>query len=302
MTSVQAPMRLLGSGTAHVDVQADDVGALVDHLRPIEGRGQPVLAVTSVAGAATAARTLSLARAGAPGVRGAVHASALPPLARRGLVEVLSSLAQRLPAGDLLVVAEAVERAMVAGAVLSSVTRLADPGPTMPQHLRSWWPGSSFIVVTHPRPAITVLSRGAAAVDALPEVVAPMFFACTGGDATSRAVTEQLAGRLTGMAAVEVATPADSRRRWGTGRFSEFSALPQDLTTLARTALDAADECRSCGVPVVWDVCRFCRAVRAPDEARDGARDTRHAGPPVNQTGAPPLRPHTETTSAGGLP
>jgi hypothetical protein len=261
MTAPQALMRLLGSSTVHGSVAVDDVGALVDHLRPIGTRSEPLLLVTAASAAATAGRTLSLARAGAPGARATVHASTLPPLARRGLVEILASL-REYSAGQLLVVAEAFERTMLAGAVVSSVTRLVDPGPSMGQHLRSWWPRSTFVVTTHPHPAITAVVGGDAEQVQLPWAAAPMFFARAGGDPTTCTLTDRLAHRLTGGPAGEVDLPPESAQRWGAGRFTEFSALPRDFGPLIRTALDAARECRSCGAPVVWESCRFCHATR----------------------------------------
>jgi hypothetical protein len=67
MTAPQPGMRLLGSASVGGTLAVDDVGGLVDHLRPLASRAEPLLLITAVGDAATAARTLSLARAGAPG-------------------------------------------------------------------------------------------------------------------------------------------------------------------------------------------------------------------------------------------
>jgi hypothetical protein len=284
MTAPQPGMRLLGSASVGGTLAVDDVGGLVDHLRPLASRAEPLLLITAVGDAATAARTLSLARAGAPGANAVVHASALPPLARRGLIEVLGSL-RGSSAGQLLVVAEAIERTMLAGAVVSSVARLADPGPSMGQHLRSWWPRTTFVVTTHPHPAITSVARGDAGQVPLPWAAAPMYFARAGDDPITGAVADQLAQRLTGGPAGPVDLPPESARRWGAGRFTEFSALPRDLGLLVRTALDAAEECRSCGAPVVWASCRFCRAVRRLEPTPEPAALSTAAA--SNREGAP---------------
>ncbi len=253
-------LRLLGSREATGVIGVDDVPTLLDQLRPAAARDEAVLVVASTEQAATARRTVSLARAGAPGALGIVHASSLPPLARRGLVEVLSSLSPTLTAGQLLLVCEALERTMIAGAAVTSVTRLADPAPSMQQHLRSWVPSSRFVVLTHPQPQIALVAPDDTCSVHLPETSVPMFFARTGGDDHTAAAVRHVAERLTGADATVVEAPADSRQRWGTARFTEFSALPQDLTVLTRTALDAATECRSCGAPVAWASCRFCHA------------------------------------------
>lgn len=261
-----ATMRLLGSHPVSGAAAVDDVPGLVQQLRPFAARDVPVLAVTAAADAATARRTLSLARAGAPGATALVHGSSLPPLARRGLLEVLGALScstsRPMTAGQLLVVCEALERAMIAGAAVSSVARLADPGPSMTQHLASWWPPSRFVVLTHPHPAITRAVGDRPPSLGLPASSVPLHFACTDGDPRTRVVVDRVAEQLTGHPARQVETPEESRRRWGAASFTEFSALPQELSGLVRTALDAADECRSCGAPVVWDACRFCHATR----------------------------------------
>src|SRR6478609_1111098 len=121
MTAPPASMRLLGSRDVTGVVQVHDVAGLLDQLRPVPARIEPLLVVASRSQAAAASHTLSLARAGAPGATGVVHGSTLPPLARRGLVELLATWSTNLTASQLLVVCEAIERAMVAGAVLTSV-------------------------------------------------------------------------------------------------------------------------------------------------------------------------------------
>lgn len=267
MTTPPGRVRLLGSREVGGVVAVDDVASLVDRLRPHTAREDTLLVVASTDEADTARHTLSLARAGAPGAAGVVHASSLPPLGRRGLVEVLGSMSGSFTAGQLLVVCEALERAMTAGAVLRSVTRLADPGPSMTQHVRSWWPTGRFVVLTHPHRTVTSVSGLDTSGVRLPAVDAPVYFARTIGDDVAAAVVDELATRLTGAPATVVEAPAESQRRWGTRRYCEFSALPQDLTVLVRTALDAATTCRSCGAPVVWPSCRFCHAV-APPETR----------------------------------
>jgi hypothetical protein len=269
MTAPPASMRLLGSREVNGVLDVHDVASLVDGLRPLAARGEPLLVVAPAAHAARARHTLSLARAGAPGATGVVHGSSLPPLARRGLVEVLASLSGTLSSGELLVVCEALERTMVAGAAVTSVARLADPAPSMLLHLRSWWPASRFVVLTHPAPQVVAVRGGRTDALRLPETQVAVHFACAGPDGAMRALVDQLALRMTGVGPTVVEAPEDSPARWGTTRFAEFSAVPRDLSVLVRTALDAADECPSCGAPVAWSACRFCHA------RRDPAGDTR---------------------------
>lgn len=267
-TTAGAQMRVLGSRDVAGVLDVDDVDTLLGQLRPLPARTDPLLVVAPADVAARARRTLSMARAGAPGATGVVHASSLPPLARRGLVDLVTSLPGPLTAGELLVACEAIERTMVAGAVVGSLAKLASPAPRMAQHLAAWWPANRFVVLTHPAPRIARVERDLSRLP-LPPLPGPVHFATTAADVAYHVVVEQLAVRLTGHGATVVDAPEGSRERWGTTRFAEFCAVPQDVSGLVETALAAADPCRSCGAPVVWPSCRFCHALRTPTDRGD---------------------------------
>jgi hypothetical protein len=147
VTRTTGRLRVLGSRVVDGALAVDDLDALVTQLRPAAARTEPLLVVAPGSQAARARRTLSLARAGAPGATGVVHASSLPPLARGVLLELVSALPSSFTAGQLLVACEAIERSTVTGAVLGSLTRLARPAPRMAQHLASWWPLVVFVLV-----------------------------------------------------------------------------------------------------------------------------------------------------------
>jgi len=295
MPTAAATMRLLGSSEVDGELAVDDVAGLAARLRPAAARDEPLLVLTSAAGAERARHTVSLARAAAPGSGGVVHGSALPPLARDALVQALAAVSQEssnpLGASQLLVVCEALERAAVAGAVVSSVTRLGHPGPSMVQHLRSWWPGSRFIALTHPYPQVSLVRDEQPGDLALTDAVGigPLT-RTTGDDATGEAV-DALAVSLTGSPATRLEPPTGSRARWGTGRFTEFVALPADLGVLTRTALDAADECRSCSALVSASSCPFCHSRRWPLDETD-------VGTPVASSA--PLEPTARPTTRSG--
>lgn len=278
MSTTSAQMRVLGSRDVAGVLDVEDVDALLDQLRPLAARTDPMLVVAPAEVAGRARRTLSMARAGAPGATGVVHATTLPPLARRGLVDIVASLPGALRAGDLLVACEAVESAMVAGAVLGSLAKLASPAPRMAQHVAAWWPSQRFVVLTHPQPQVVRVEQDLSRVP-LPAQAGSVHFAATASDVAYHVVVEQLALRLTGHGATIVETPAGSRERWGTARFAEFCAVPQDVGRIVDAALAAADACRSCGAPVVWDSCRFCHARRSPGSP--GAPAGRRFAPPA---------------------
>ncbi|GMA88162.1 hypothetical protein GCM10025868_34120 [Angustibacter aerolatus] len=85
-------MRVLGAPDLRTTLDVGDVDALVERLRPPAARADPFVVVVPAAAAATAARTVSLGRAGAPGAVGVVHASTLPPLALDVVGDLLAGM------------------------------------------------------------------------------------------------------------------------------------------------------------------------------------------------------------------
>ena len=298
MTAPPASMRLLGSRDVSGVVEVHDVEGLVDLLRPLPARIEPLLVVAAQSQVAAARHTLSLARAGAPGATGVVHGSSLPPLARRGLVELLASWSQTLNASQLLVLCEAIERVMVAGVALTSVARLSDPGPSMAQHVRSWWPASRFVALTQPTSRVVTVGGDYLESLRLPGSGVPLHFAATAGDPVTETVVRGLAELLTGHAPTVVDAPPDSAARWGTTGFIEFCAVPQDLSPLVRTALDSAQECRSCGAALAWDQCRFCHARRPVAElTAEPHEPTEPAAPTPPRSPVEPAAPSADLST-----
>lgn len=264
--SSAASMRLLGSRSVSGVVALDDIAALIDQLRPAPARGEPVLVVVPADDGPTARRTLSMARAAAPGAHAVVHETHLPPVARRHLVDTLASLSPRLTAGELLIACELVERDVVAGALLHSVTKLGTPAPTMGQHMRSWLPSSRFVVQTHPEPRVALLDLQSPGTLGLPETRVGWRMVCTPVDPSDEIAVLLLAQQLTGTAAEEVSPPDGSGDRWKSA-FCEFAAFPADITTLVQRAVADARPCRACGAALVWPQCRVCGAQQGDDSA-----------------------------------
>ncbi len=212
--------------------------------------------------AARARRTLSLARAGAPGShrRGArQHPASARPLGAGRPRE--RAARRRFSAGQLLVACEAIERSMLAGAVLGSLTRLAAPGaPHEPaprvvvaaEPLRRAHPPAA---ADRPR-RNAVWSRvplppppGPVHVRRRPPPTSP---------ATSSSSSWPCASPGT---APPSSTPPTSRADAGAPSASPSSAPCRRTSAgLVQDALAAAVPCRSCGAPVVWPSCRFCHA------------------------------------------
>jgi hypothetical protein len=257
-------MRLLGSRSVSGVVALDDVAALIDQLRPTPARGEPVLVVVPSDDGPTARRTLSMARAAAPGAHAVVHETHLPPVARRHLIDTLASLSPRLTAGELLIACELVERDVVAGALLHSVTKLGTPAPSMSQHVRSWLPSSRFVVQTHPEPHVALLDLQSPDTLELPETRLGWRMVCTPVDPSDETAVLLLAQQLTGAPAEEVPLPDASRARWKS-TFCEFAAFPADITALVQRAVADARPCRACGAALVWPQCRVCGAHQGDD-------------------------------------
>lgn len=263
-TTTRASMRLLGSRSVSGIVAVDDLAALVDQLRPAPARSEPVLVVVPSEQGPAARRTLSMARAAAPGAHAVVVETSLPPLARQHLVDTLTALSPRLTSGELLVACELVEANVVAGALVHSVTRLSQPAPSMGQHVRSWLPTTRFVVQTHPTQHVTRLDlRNPHRY--LPRASKPGWeLRCTDVDPRDATAMRLVAERLTGTPAREAPAPPGSADRWK-GTFCEFVAFPVDGTRELQAALSAARPCRSCGAAVIWPSCRVCGAQQEDD-------------------------------------
>jgi hypothetical protein len=139
------------------------------------------------------------------------------------------------------------------GAVLTSVTRLSSPNPTVLQHLRSWWPGSRFLVRLQPDPLAVPADRAATAVDDLDRGTTSAFVTSDAGDdPVVRAVLDHVA-----PAGIR---PLDLPGTW-TGVLSrparaQLALIPADVRRVVRPAGPA---CPGCGQSAADDVCLFCR-------------------------------------------
>lgn len=259
-----ATMRLLGSRAVSGVVAVDDVAALVDHLRPAPARSEPVLVVVPSDQGPVARRTLSMARAAAPGAHAVVVETSLPPLARQHLVDTLTSLSPRLTSGELLIACELVEANVIAGALLHSVTRLSRPAPSMAQHVRSWLPSTRFVVQTHPTQHVSRLDHQDPDSYRPTEPRPGWQMRCSEVDPSDEAAMRLLAEQLTGAPAREAPAPAGSADRWKSA-FCEFVAHPVGGAPGLQAALSTARPCRSCGAAVIWPACRVCGAQQDDD-------------------------------------
>jgi hypothetical protein len=194
-------------------------------------------------------------------------ATSLPPLALAVLGAQLAAVASHLPGpGPLVPGVGLLGSRLAVGAWTSSVSRLERPSPTLGQHLRSWWPGSRFLVTVQPDPRVAPIRRrqpGDAAGWAVP---APSLavLATRGGDA---GWLHQVVLPAVGAERVVETGPSPlGPRWWGAPRLVEVVGCGADPATAA-AELVAAFPCRACGwcgEPVAGPSCPLCGMAPTP--------------------------------------
>lgn len=144
---------------------------------------------------------------------------------------------------------------------LPSVGKLDDPAPTLGQHIRSWLPGASYVVLHHPLAAVV----SPAAI--------PTSMSWPGGVPAARSelqvsgvlpapVLDRMA-RLAGASSVRtVQAGGPVELRFGTARAIEICALPDDARQLAGPVSGA--RCPSCQLLSPNWLCAFCKRSTAP--------------------------------------
>lgn len=138
------------------------------------------------------------------------------------------------------------------GAVLSSVTRLTRPNPTMSQHLRSWWPRSRFVVRQGADPRSVSADRVGELVDDLPRRSLEAFVTTGAEDDVVRQVVSRVGP--TGLRTVEGIDGWE--RVYGLREQLQLALLPAEAARLVRAPGEA---CPGCGLHAADPVCAFCR-------------------------------------------
>ncbi|PZR51853.1 hypothetical protein DNL40_14680 [Xylanimonas oleitrophica] len=162
------------------------------------------------------------------------------------------------------------------GAWLPGVTGLADPSPSLWQHVRSWVPGGKGYVVTlagSDRAAVEAVARIALSEPSgtRPFARAELLVDRHGVPDAARDALLRVSGALS----VGVLPPFDFTpdERFGTPRAVEAVALPQAPRRLLPTPAEAAERCGVCGVLLVGPYCPYChvRPIRPTELATGGA-------------------------------
>lgn len=195
-------------------------------LRSVAGSG-PALVIVDEREATAQEQLVSHARAASTFSDVTIHRSRLSPLGVSALVQAARSLAEELPAARVHDLLPRIETSIRCFAVLSTVSKLRDPNPSLLQHMRSWWPTTRFLVeaggtVHRFRPQSTTDPLGS------PSAGTPSVLLVAGEDG---AVQNERTGRIVrGLgAASAMAKQIPAHTWWGTKPIAEYCLAPLDL-------------------------------------------------------------------------
>ena len=235
---------------------------------------EPVIVASHVRDAHAAAVAASFLVAHRPGRAVAHVASHHAPLAT--LVCLSTSLELSSDAGHGVSVWKDLLDASWSGVVLGSVAGLTHPDPPLSQHVRSWLPGSRFLVRLEPDPLSERADRPAAVLTGLGRGSHVMFVTEEGAD-------DELVRRLTSNLAPVGIRPLALPGSWGSvfGRREQLqlALVPGDVRRRLRPR---GVLCPGCGLSAAGVVCVFCRtrtaAQTAPTDVLPGACPATHSG------------------------
>lgn len=199
----------------------------------------------------------------------------LPPLATGVLAAQLCHVAQAVSTPALLVPgARLLEANLLAMAWTASVSRLDQPGVGLRAHLRSWLPGSAFLVATHPTAMVSVLGRGEPAPINVTRPAGPLLGVVCASESADPAVVDGPLLRFLGAARVVGCPPTPALARWwGTGRVVEVVAVPLDLEAAgpAVAARYPVRPCPWCRRPATVGPCPWCGSAAGPFTGSSGS-------------------------------
>jgi len=235
---------------------------------------EPVVVASHVHDAHAVAVAASFLVAHRPGRLVAHVASRHAPLAT--LVCLSTSLELSSDAGHGVSVWKDLMDASWSGVVLGSVAGLTHPDPPLSQHVRSWFPGSRFLVRLEPEPLSARANRPAAVLTGIGRGTHDMFVTEGGAD-------DELVRRLTTTLAPAGVRPLALPGSWGSvfGRREQLQ-LALVPTDVRRRLRPRGPVCPGCGLSAAGAVCSFCR--------------TRTAAPPAPPVITRPATGHLDRT------
>jgi hypothetical protein len=142
-----------------------------------------------------------------------------------------------------------------------AVGGLAEPPPSLGQHLRSWLPGSSFVVLLHPSPAVVKTSALPRTLGWAGAVEATRTELMVAGELPPSALDR--VSKLAGTTTVRPVEPiGPTHARFGSARAVEMCALPDRVEELVGPISEA--RCPSCLMLSPSWLCAFCKRSTAP--------------------------------------
>lgn len=229
--------------------------SLEEALRPV-AEGQPVLFIVDDREAASQEQLVSHARAARTFTDVTIHRSALSPLGISALVQAARSLAEETSAARVHDLLPQLEASIRCFAVLSSVSKLRDPNPSLLQHMRSWWPSTRFLVeaggsVHRFRPLSKSDPVGPRPAQS------PSVLLVAGGESEMREErTEHLVRGLSAASVLARQVPAHTW--WGTKPLAEYCLAPLDLHGIITGHEAVARHCPWCREGTSAHPCRLC--------------------------------------------
>lgn len=226
----------------HDDGQA---GELTGALRHVLAKGDVVLVVTPERDDEIHERVLRVSAA-LDTARLVVHRSSLPPLGVAALIRALDELATTDGIPPTLVASAVgrLEASVRTAAWLGSVTGLSRPAPTLWQHVRSWFPGSSFVATLDGTGSLRTVPRDhdRLPVPAVDDPAGWFGLIAVGQDLTAPTP------RTDRPPIQQVELPAQSASWWGTDQLVEVAVGPtgrQLLEVLRQAGAATCDWCRA---------------------------------------------------------
>lgn len=157
-------------------------------------------------------------------------------------------LAWRLSALDLM------RDEVWSAAWLPSVAGMADPAPSLVQHMRSWLPGSGYLAVHNPTPEVIPAPR--APITRLDE---RSDHALIHSSSTTPWVVGAVRDALRPASVSELSTVRDPIDSFGTAKATELVAVPLSFHTRSRPDHRDITTCVACGIRHARTSCPVCR-------------------------------------------
>jgi hypothetical protein len=248
----------LGVGTVRDGVRYADVrhgAAVTDALDELTRGPTGVVVLCSDADARAVRREVALSSVALDSVAVVIPVR-YPALGIAVLAALVDEAGRHTEPGEQLAFLHRLRDMMWAAVWLPSVAKVESPAPSITQHLRSWLPGSGFILEYGRNPRVLTAER-----PPLPALDAPaglQVVHAAGG--TPPWLLPALAEVLRPSAQIEAASWRAPQDAYGTEAAAEFVALPPDpislLPEVSRTHQFV--ECDGCGLRHAARVCPFC--------------------------------------------